>query len=446
MEDNLRDIGGHYLELASLLADGSRELGYRPTLVTHHSFSQRNPQLRADNRLKDLALDPQFHVRRMENWSLGVDGPALVQRNPSGKFVGGTPALRLLETIREIACRPSRRPKSMLKNWSSAFVESVLRFSPVDGDRIVINTGGDFQILALARALDQINQIGDGRSLTIHVVFHFAIYDSVVTDRARAFGRQVNAAVQQMTPHQIHLHATTDSLTNQLAEVGINASAIPYPTRRRDAVMEKSPTREPIKILLAGMPRAEKGRDEIQGILQAIELPHLRSGRCTWSMQLPRKRWQRMIPPTMHELVDGPAGQSSSVLEVLRGNLTSEDYHAWLDTADVGLFLYDADRYVARCSGVLLEMMIRGVPVIVPDRCWLAEQVRAAEKSGPIGWIYRSTTEIPGILDRLPGQLNDMIQNCRRHAETVASVHSGRNTLLEMGVENRYVDMMRDAG
>src|SRR5690606_37144636 len=37
---------------------------------------------------------------------------------------------------------------------------------------------------------------------------------------------------------------------------------------------------------------------------------------------------------------------------------------------------YDARRYFARCSGVLLEMLIAGIPVIVPAGSWLSHQLR----------------------------------------------------------------------
>jgi hypothetical protein len=44
-------------------------------------------------------------------------------------------------------------------------------------------------------------------------------------------------------------------------------------------------------------------------------------------------------------------------------------------SSDIGLLLYDSTRYYARCSGVLLEMLSAGVPVIVPGGCWVSEQI-----------------------------------------------------------------------
>lgn len=458
VDDNVRDIGGHYLELASLLAEGARELGYEPTLVTHESFLARNPDSWTDSRLDKLVVDPRFQVRRMENWSLGVDGPSLVSRGRGGFPIGGSVVQRCLQRFHDVACRPSRRPATMLDAWSRGFSQAVRQFDPAPGDSIVINTGGDFQILALADALESLSRDGVTTPLSIHVVFHFAVFGDSVTDRAQAFGRQVNESVKRMHPHRVALHATTESLNQQLAAVGISATAIPYPTRRREVkrvgwTADSGGT--PPKILLAGMPRAEKGRGQIRSLLSAIERPFLRSGQFTWSMQLPKKRWQRMIPAAAMDLYrdaaervrdDSAGGEvtAGGVIEGVHGNLDSEHYHDWLDGADVGLFLYDPDRYVARCSGVLLEMMIRGVPVIVPDRCWLADQVRSVQQ--PIGWVYQSTEEIPAILEQLPSQLDQVACHCRAHAQHVAEFHSGRNTLQQMGLAGAGSLPVRRAG
>ncbi|QDV44831.1 hypothetical protein Enr13x_47020 [Stieleria neptunia] len=451
LDDNVRDIGGHYLELASLLADGARQLGYRPKLVTHASLPRRNPQLSGDSRLEHLDIEPRFDVRRMENWSLGVDGPSMVQRDCHAVPVGGSVICRIRQSVDDFLCRPSRRPRAMLNAWSSAFVDSVRRFAPQPNDRIVINTGGDFQILALAHAIETLDREGDLAPMTLHVLFHFAVFESTVTERAVAFGRQVNAAVAAITGHRIHLHATTESLCQQLAAVGVHATAIPYPTRAENRPSTSPPSPAGTKILLAGMPRAEKGRDQIRGLLESIEQPYLRSGRFSWSMQLPEKRWQRMIPlslqPACPPSASDRAERDTGVgLEILRGNLTSAAYHGWLDTAGIGLFLYDAERYVARCSGVLLEMMIRGVPVMVPDGCWLADQVRAAEPTGSIGWIYQSVDQIPQLLSTAEATLADITANCRRHAKHIAAHHSGKNSLLEMGITDHASSSIRRAG
>ena len=65
IDDNIVGTGGHFLELASLLADGARALGYAPRLAVHQKFKEQ---------LGDLIFEPVFSIHRMRRWSLGVYG------------------------------------------------------------------------------------------------------------------------------------------------------------------------------------------------------------------------------------------------------------------------------------------------------------------------------------------------------------------------------------
>ncbi|MCA9261194.1 MAG: hypothetical protein KDA61_18390, partial [Planctomycetales bacterium] len=64
-------------------------------------------------------------------------------------------------------------------------------------------------------------------------------------------------------------------------------------------------------------------------------------------------------------------------VECMPHPLPTSDYIDLVRHSDVGLFLYDRRRYFARCSGVLVEMLSSGVPVIVPAGSWLAAQIAA---------------------------------------------------------------------
>jgi glycosyltransferase involved in cell wall biosynthesis len=129
-------------------------------------------------------------------------------------------------------------------------------------------------------------------------------------------------------------------------------------------------------------------------------------------------------------------GESSRALEIITRNLDTETYHRWLSMADVGLFLYEPARYVARCSGVLLEMLARGIPVIVPDDCWLAHQVRMAGGHRSIGFIYQDRAEIPDLMRQFAKRREEIQSRAKAYAATIAERHNGRNTLLSMGIES----------
>ena len=132
------------------------------------------------------------------------------------------------------------------------------------------------------------------------------------------------------------------------------------------------------------------------------------------------------------------AGSVNSSLEVMTSDLSTEAYHRWLDTADLGLFLYEPHRYKARCSGVLLEMLGRGVPVIVPDGCWLAEQVRKAGGHRSIGFIYQDRCEIPDLMRQFIKHRSAMMSRASDYAKHVRQQHSAVNTLRVMGLDKNH--------
>jgi hypothetical protein len=71
---------------------------------------------------------------------------------------------------------------------------------------------------------------------------------------------------------------------------------------------------------------------------------------------------------------------AQAVLDFAGFPLPLAAYAQLLGSADVGLMLYDPTRYYARCSGVLLEMLCAGVPVLVPAGGWLADQIEGANQ------------------------------------------------------------------
>lgn len=431
IDDNVVGTGGHFLELASLLAGGAVDLGYEPRLAVHQAFKEQHV---------NLICEPVFSIHRMRRWSLGVDGTSSVKRNTNGKPIGSTLLKRTWHQLRDPFSRRNVRPENMLKAWADGFLQVVRQKKLQSDDRIVVNTGDDFQLLALGRAL---RELGSENPLTVHVILHFALYEGdKVSCQAKLYGEQVNAALSIIGKHKVHLHATTEPLARQLGEVGVSASAIPYPVRPWNGNGKQHDVwklqQQPLNIVLAGLPRAEKGRGQMKAMLSEIWDSHLQTGNFRMAMQVPKKRWQRMVPLHLRSVfkaaIENEGCDPENRLEVQSGNLDAESYNCFLDSADVGLFLYNPQRYVARCSGVLLEMLIRGVPVIVPKGCWLSEQLDLAGGDGSIGYSYTSTEEIPDLLHQVRRDFSDLSKRAELHAERTLSVHNASHTLITMGI------------
>lgn len=440
IDDNIIGTGGHFLELASLLADGAKDLGYAPRLAVHQKFNEQHG---------DLICEPVFSVCRMRRWSLGVDGASGVKRNTQGKPIESSRLRRVWHQLWDACSRQSVRPENMLQAWSDGFLQVVRQKRLRPEDRIIVNTGDDFQLLALTRAL---RKLGSDNPLTVHVIMHFALYEGdSVSEEARLYGEQVNDALSMIGQHTVHLHATTEPLAKQLEQVGVYATAIPYPVRPRSehgsqqSILKMK--QQPLNIVLAGLPRAEKGRGQMKSVLSEMWGSHLHTGNFRMAMQVPVKRWQRMVPLHLRSIfrnaIHNQTQDPENRLEVLSGNLDKESYNRFLDSADVGLFLYNPERYVARCSGVLLELLIRGVPVLVPKYCWLSDQLEVAGGDGSIGYSYTSTKQIPALLHQIRRDYPDLSRRAKLHAGKTLSLHNASNTLRMMGIPTQAMATLR---
>lgn len=62
-------------------------------------------------------------------------------------------------------------------------------------------------------------------------------------------------------------------------------------------------------------------------------------------------------------------------VELMDRALAAEQYDRLVEHSDIGLLLYLRENYYARTSGVLLEYLSAGIPVIVPANTWLSTQI-----------------------------------------------------------------------
>lgn len=454
VDDNVRGIGGHFYELSNLLMTGAEKIGYQPILAAHDTFDPAEAR-------SAYPIVPIFQTRRLLRWSMGVDGESSGARSLDGTPMDRSPLNRVVQSFRDSCVPPSKRPSRMLATWQENFLSFIHRVKPTSNDRLLISTGDDFLMLALASALRQAKL----PSLRIDIILHFALTSDDQPDRQsrlKQIGRQARDAIKAMAPHEVHLHATTTSLAQQWRQsnVGTPISVIPYPTRPRPHLVKQPSGRQPsamagplgsnaknsdgkssgpLKLVLAGLPRAEKGRESIHDFLLDVQDMHLKNHGYQVSIQMPPQKWESMIPTALHGSYHAALrGSASSPLEVMTSDLSTEDYHHWLDTADLGLFLYEPHRYKARCSGVLLEMFGRGVPVIVPDGCWLAEQVRKAGGHRSIGFIYQDRCEIPDLMRQFKKHRPEMMARAADYAKQVQQQHSAVNTLRVMGLDKDH--------
>lgn len=423
IDDNIRDSSGHYLELAHLLGGAAKARGFQTILATHKQFL---PDSETEAVCK---VYPLFDTPSMLHWSLGIDGISQFARNLNGRIQNRSVGEHFLSCWQDIFCKRSRRPSEMIMNWKRAFLKVIDSLDLTEHDHLVLNTANDFVILATASAL----QDRKSKKLNIHAIFHFATNHADTAhgrQRNAKMGQQMNMALGALGHHQVYIHTTTEELKAEINSVMDHeiANAIPYPTRSSETTIDLED--QPCNAMLAGMPRSEKGKHSIRGFLQALENRNL-IGDTTYRpcLQVPGKHWKSLIPNSLHSSCD------TGRVELITKHLSTIEYHQWIGGAGLGIFLYDPVRYRSRCSGVLLEMLTRGVPVIVPDHCWLANQFKKACIHGPVGYVYQQVDEIPDLMCQFLSDREQITGHARAYAPRLREDHKAENTLLKMGLQ-----------
>jgi glycosyltransferase involved in cell wall biosynthesis len=160
----------------------------------------------------------------------------------------------------------------------------------------------------------------------------------------------------------------------------------------------------PIVVSYFGDARREKGYHRLPGVADLVR-PALDRGDV------------RLVIQSNFNLPGGETGiaharellKAGRGIEILDEPLVDEDYCRRMAATHLLVLPYDADRYVARTSGILAEAIHAGVPVVVPDGTWLSEQLRRHgagvsfdpwQSDGLERSVERALTNLPDLLAR----------------------------------------------
>jgi glycosyltransferase involved in cell wall biosynthesis len=356
VDHSLKDLGGHYYTYASCVLPAAERSGFEAVLATHHDFKEL-AALPASWRAHAIFRRKSYSQRTLE----------------AGASDRGLNRLwnRLRRSWRN---RERARVAQDFAQDCAALFEHV-RLSA--GDHVFLATASEVDLEGLALFLQSRPQL---RVVHWHLQFHLGIYTGRDPDYARQrTSRQMmrevfRSALSRIPEHRLHLYCTTEQLTAQYCSLDAAPFAtLPYPVHplfQKQSFRER--TDEPARIACLGHSRREKGYKELPIVVRKLWREYLSNGRAQLVMQTRRRDLRRALDATVEEL---GGGRPRAPVVYAQFPLALEQYADLVRSTDVGLLLYDSARYYARCSGVLLEMLAAGVPVIVPAGCWLSAQI-----------------------------------------------------------------------
>jgi hypothetical protein len=248
------------------------------------------------------------------------------------------------------------------------------KLRPRRGDVIFFPTISEHDLGGLARRLDKTRQ---GLDATWHFLFRRNIYtgtraDYPTQDAGLEELRLIFELVQRsVLGKRSFFYTDTEELTEQYDRLGlVRFHTLPVP--HTYAVSDRITHSEPLRLTYLGDARTEKGFALIPELAAKLEAEYLATGRAKLVLQC-----NYNIPggePNVAIARGELESMAGGYIEFFRRPLTSEEYRTLLLTADLNLLCYDAANYYARSSGILVESLAVGIPVIAPSGCWLSRQ------------------------------------------------------------------------
>jgi hypothetical protein len=364
IDHSLKDIGGHHFSYAREFLAAARRAGFEPVLATHRRFRE------AEALARDCPVLPVF---RNESYSpLTFDMQAYrpgVQR--AGRGVGLAAAWR--------GYRRARLARAFARDCRTLFEQVVLE----TGDQVFLATASEIDLTGLGAFL---RSRGTDPAIAWHVQFHFGIFQGRDPDYDAQMGAEqalreiFSAALAGLEGRHLHCYCTTEPLRVQYARLGVaRFQTLPYPVNSElGPGAEFDSPAAPVRIACLGHSRREKGFSALRGVIEHLWSPYLRDGHAQLLVQTSRRGARRTLSA---RIASQGAHGASPPLAFAPFPLDLAGYTALVRSAGIGLLLYDSARYYARCSGVLLELLCAGVPVIVPAGCWLDEQIAESNQS-----------------------------------------------------------------
>lgn len=367
VDHSLRDTGGHHYPYAASVLQAAASAGYAPALATHRDFGA------AKDFPPHWPLHPLFPQ---------VSYSAHALDTQSAPRAADGPLARLFAPWRSLWQRRQRRRH--IRRFAAACMELFAKLPLEAGDLVFFPTASELDLQGLALFIAQSPSLP---AAEWHAQLHFGIHREREwrlrgdASAAAAMQASLRASLQQCRGIRLRLWCTTEPLADQYRALGVaDFAVLPYPVHPSFAAYRQLRSRPmPARIACLGHARREKNQRALPALLQELWRDAFAPGHAQLVVQNARPALRKALGACAEGLsADMAPARPFEPVDCSAGTLDQEQYARLVCGSDIGLLLYDARRYHDRCSGVLLEMLVAGVPVVVPARSWLSEQIAAA--------------------------------------------------------------------
>lgn len=398
-DHNALTAAGHYLNYSLCIAEAASTTGMRPVMVCHRNLPDALDKTESGNSTAASTILPFLFPIYTRSWD-----QATVTATP----LNGTNAL-VEETLQAL---------------------SLLQAN--NGDHVLMHTLRLPELSAwLAYLLSAtVEELDNGPAL--HFVLRFDPMPFEQDDAPEWQAMRKNlAACRDKFSRKVHFWADTQrlairyqrALNLRVALLPIPFSAAPLRSALKRTATSKTRLRagmrRPTVITYLGDARPEKGFGNLPSLVAALWESHVARGQLRFVIQA-------------NTNVDGGQGDTMQAIaalaayaphqvELIRHAPSPQEYFNHLADSDIVLLAYEETAYHARSSGILVEALAAGKPVIVTAGTWMASQVGNLHAV-----VIDNNEQLPAAVIALHDRLECATQAARRIAPSWRRKANGR--------------------
>ncbi|HTU23887.1 MAG TPA: hypothetical protein VMF30_00730, partial [Pirellulales bacterium] len=377
IDPTLRGVGQHHFEYDVHVLSAAERNGWQAMLAAHRDFDAvggRTGNWQIHRAFGDDRHRPVLHKLRQSQRRLAAataDGGSLSLARQCEAQINGW--------------RYGRRHDRATRGYRAALDATWTACQPTPGDQIFVPTVTPADLVGLA---DWAPRNRAACKVDWHLQFHFPLVDAATwyARESRKYDDQLldlpdalADLLAALPRDRVHLYATTRSLADQFGYcLGESFTVLPIPVNSqiaacRAAIAEKAP----LRAICAGQARSEKGASQWGQIVEGLKDDYFARGRLQVALQAAS---EEELPAPLRRLsaefgMAVAAPQANGPIALAGWPLGPREYVEYLASADIGLLTYDPLAYHYRISGVMVELLGAGVPVVVPAGCALADEL-----------------------------------------------------------------------
>jgi hypothetical protein len=193
---------------------------------------------------------------------------------------------------------------------------------------------------------------------------------------------------------RVRLYADTEELARLYAEIsGQPVARLPIPV----TPARRLPRGPAFKVVYLGDARDEKGFAQLADAIGALENER-RAGRMTFTLQ---SHFNSATGDARTAQARADLQALGAGVELIETVLDGEPYRRLLGQADAVVLPYDAEAYRRRSSGVLVEAISSGAPVVASAGSWMAAELQPYEQAH-LRQATRDARAVPVTADTVP--------------------------------------------